>query len=147
MGSYVYDTNCLVAALSDRHVHHEPTMADFKGRQQRGDTWYLPVACAVEAYCVLTRDRFLREPPDQAAAVIAALTEQALVLDLDPDERLRELPRAAGQRVQGLRIFDHMIAACALKSGAQVLVTWNLRDFRHWSGSGMEIVNPLGERA
>jgi hypothetical protein len=60
---------------------------------------------------------------------IADIRERLSVIALDGDEYTDLLEKAAAVGIVGGAIYDGILAACALKSGAETIYTWNVRDF------------------
>ena len=124
-----FDTSVLVAAFWGDHVHHEPSLNAFANASQAGS------ACAAhslaEVFAVLTR--LPVRPPigsDQALLFLQEIRDRLQIITLDAGEYADTIWAAAGRGVKGGRIYDALILACALRSGADVVYTWNLKDFR-----------------
>jgi predicted nucleic acid-binding protein len=66
---------------------------------------------------------------EQTMLFIADIRERLSVIALDADEYADLLEKAAAMGVVGGAIFDAILAACALKSGAKTIYTWNVRHF------------------
>jgi predicted nucleic acid-binding protein len=139
---FVPDTSCLVAALCSWHEHHSATAEDLARRAKRGETLVAAGPVLVETYAVLTR----LPPPHRMKArdVLAALEGsfgEADVVALNGTETwalLKALPRPG---IAGGSAYDAQIAACARKAQADVILTWNRRDFQR-VGEGMEVASP-----
>jgi predicted nucleic acid-binding protein len=110
------------------------------GRVNRPTTaWH----CCLEYYAVVTRlPEELRLSP---AAALQLLEEEVLgrfeIVDLPPGARLAFLRSAATQRVVGGRLYDAHIAEIARRSGAEVVVTENLRHFPSAPGHSFRAVS------
>ena len=71
---------------------------------------------------------------------LEAIEERLTIVSLESDEYFRAIRGAAGEGIVGGALYDYLLAACAVKAGAEVLYTWNLRDFRHL---GADVVKRL----
>jgi predicted nucleic acid-binding protein len=132
------DTSVLVPVFYGDHAHHAASMEVFT-RFDRKD-----ICCGahslVEVYSTLTRmPGKHRISGDQGMLFIGNIRERLTVVGLTPDEYFAMLQTNAGIGVVGGAIYDALLAACAIKSGAEILYTWNLR---HYSQFGPK-VRPL----
>ena len=122
------DTSVLVPLFLGDHQHHSASIAVF-ARATQAEA-FSAAHCLAEVYATLTRmpgrDRV---GPDEALLFIASLRERLQIIALTADEYSTALERAAELGVMGRTIHDSLIAACALKSGADAIYTWNLRHF------------------
>lgn len=125
------------------HEHHEATRTDLERREHAGES--IGVAChsLVEAYAVLTR---LPPPhrlsPAEAHAVLRGSWKNGAASVLSPAEHWELLESAAAGSIAGGRTYDALIAACARRAGASVLLTWNLAHFASLGGDGLEVATP-----
>ncbi len=130
MTHYLCDTSVLIAAVCSWHEHHTRTLAELRRRERAGEDLVLAAHSLAEAYAVLTR---LPAPNRLRSADAIALLEvnwrNAPVVHLTASETWRALHRAQRLGVIGGRTYDLLIAECALKAGAQTIVTWNVRHF------------------
>jgi predicted nucleic acid-binding protein len=67
---------------------------------------------------------------DQAVLFLEAIEERLTIVSLESDEYVRAVRRVAGEAIVGGALYDYLLAACAVKAGAEILYTWNLQDFR-----------------
>ena len=142
MTRFLPDTNCLVAAVCPWHEHHGATSEELARRGKRGEEMVLAAPALVEAYAVLTR----LPPPHRlkaadALGVLEGSFGRADVVALAGAETwafLKPLP-AAG--VAGGSAYDALVAACARKARADVILTWNRRDFERVA-EGVEVASP-----
>ena len=122
------DTSVLVPVFYGDHVHHAASMSVFT-RFDKAD------ACCgahslVEVYSVLTRmPGKHRISGEQVMLFIGNIRERLTVIGLTPDEHFAMLQTNAGLGIVGGAIHDALLAACAVKSGAATLYTWNLRHY------------------
>lgn len=130
MTRFLPDTGCLVAAACAWHEHHAETAAELARRASRGEKPVLAAPVLVEAYAVLTRlPPPYRLRPSDALAVIEGSWSRADVVALSGAEMWKLLRGMPAAGVAGGRSYDALIAACARKAKADVILTWNLRDF------------------
>ncbi len=57
------------------------------------------------------------------------IRERLTIVGLTPDEYFAMLRANAALGITGGAIYDALLASCALKSGAAILYTWNLRHY------------------
>ena len=125
---WFFDTTVLVAALLPDHPHHARSFPVFASATRK------QAACAAhslaEAYSTFTRYPGKERMSAEAASLVVQGIEQQLTLvSLDADEYCAAIRRMARLGIIGGAIYDGLVAACALKSGAEHLYTWNVRHF------------------
>jgi predicted nucleic acid-binding protein len=125
---WFFDTTVLVAALLPGHPHHARSFPVFASATRK------QAACAAhslaEAYSTFTRYPGKERMSAEAASLVVQGIEQQLTLvSLDADEYFAAIRRMARLGIIGGAIYDGLVAACALKSGAEHLYTWNVRHF------------------
>ena len=122
------DTSVLVAAFHADHPHHQPSF-DLLRRCEKHD------ACCglhilAEIYATLTSMRPPRRASgDQALLFIANIRERLSLVGLDEPEYLQMLETSAAAGLASGAIYDAILGHCALKAKAEVIYTWNTRDF------------------
>ncbi len=127
---YLCDTSVLVAAVCSWHEHHARTLAELERRERACEQLVLAAHSLAEAYAVLTRlpgSNRLRS--EDAIALLEGNWRDTPVIHLTAAETWRALRRAQRRAVIGGQTYDMLIAACALKAGAETVVTWNVRHF------------------
>jgi predicted nucleic acid-binding protein len=125
---WFFDTTVLVAALLPDHPHHARSFPLFASATRK------QAACAAhslaEAYSTFTRYPGKERMSAEAASLVLEGIEQRLTpVWLDGDEYCTAIRRMAQQGVVGGAVYDGLVAACALKAGADRLYTWNMRHF------------------
>jgi predicted nucleic acid-binding protein len=65
----------------------------------------------------------------EGMTIIRQITERLTIVALGEREYISALESAASGAIIGAAVHDALIAHCALKAGAEVLLTWNVRDF------------------
>ncbi|MBE0611745.1 MAG: PIN domain-containing protein [Dehalococcoidia bacterium] len=130
MSRFSVDTNVIVAIAWDGHPDHVVATGDLERRLSAGATMVVPAHVLVESYSVLTRiPAPFRLSPADAVAFLEDLVSNAAVTNLQADAYLPLLREAAQARVTGGRIHDMLIAAASFAAEADVLLTFNTRDF------------------
>ena len=122
------DTSVLVPVFYGDHVHHAASLALFTsfGKKAAG----CGAHSLVEVYSVMTRmPGKHRISGEQGMLFINDIRERLTIVGLTPDEHLAMLQTNASLGIVGGAIYDALLAACALKSGAEKLFTWNLRHY------------------
>jgi predicted nucleic acid-binding protein len=144
MTRFVPDTSCLVAAVCSWHEHHAATAQDLARRARRREEMVMAAPALLEAYAVLTR---LPPPhrlrPQDALAVMEGSWSKVEVVAVPGAATwalLRALP-ALG--IAGGASYDALVAACAREAKADLILTWNLRDFERVA-EGVEVATPAG---
>jgi predicted nucleic acid-binding protein len=129
------DTSVLVAVFHGDHVHHTASLEVF-ARLNKEDA-YCGAHSLVEVYSTLTRmPGKHRISSDHAMLFIENIRERLTIVALNEEEYANMLKRFASLGVVGGAIYDALLAACALKSKAEILYTWNIR---HYAQFGTEV--------
>ena len=141
---FALDTSCMVAAVCSWHEQHPRAAAEVNRRLQARQTLVVPAPALAETYAVLTRlpPPHRLSPEDALHLVDANFAHGATLVALDAAAYLSVLRRAPDRRVAGGRIYDAIIAQCAIKGRASCLLTFNERDFAAFVVPDLEIVVP-----
>ena len=146
MTRFVPDTSVMVAAVCSWHEHHELAASELERRLARKEMLIVAAPALIETYAVLTR----LPPPHRLAALDGRTLLEAnflaghkLIALGEADYRLLVVD-ASTQGVIGGRTYDWVIAACATKAKAAVLLTFNPRDFDSMALASLEIRVPGG---
>jgi len=123
-----FDSSVLVAAFVPTHEHHARSFAALVPASRKD------AGCAThslaEVYAILTRyPGAQRISGDQAVLVLEEIERRLAVTGLDGGEYLSTMRNAAAFGVAGGAVYDALVAACAIKAGADRIYTWNVRDF------------------
>lgn len=122
------DTSVLVAAFYEVHPHHAASLSLLKSC--RGDRAFMAAHSVAEVYSRLTGGpRGLRVNGDNARLYLDSLRGALSRVALTAEEYEQAISEAADRNLAGAVIYDLLIARCARKAGANVLYTWNVRDF------------------
>jgi predicted nucleic acid-binding protein len=125
---WFFDTTVLVAALLPDHPHHARSFPAFASATRK------QAACAAhslaEAYSTFTRyPGKERMSAEAASLVLQGIEDRFTLVWLNGDEYCAAIRRMAQLGIVGGAVYDGMVAACALKSGADHLYTWNVGHF------------------
>jgi predicted nucleic acid-binding protein len=83
-----------------------------------------------EAYSTFTRYPGKERMSAEAASLVVQEIEHRMTLIwLDAEEYCAAIRRMAQLGIVGGAVYDGLVAACALKAGADQLYTWNVRHF------------------
>lgn len=124
-----FDTSVLVASFLRSHPHHLPSINRFAASESAQS------ACALhslaEVYSSLTALPLRpRIPPEQALLFVQQTSDRITPFALSQEEYLATIQIAADIGLTSGKIYDALLLACAAKSQAQVIYTWNLKHFR-----------------
>jgi predicted nucleic acid-binding protein len=125
---WFFDTTVLVAALLPDHPHHARSFPAFASATRK------QAACAAhslaEAYSTFTRYPGKERMSSEAASlVLQGIEDRFTLVWLDGAEYCAAIRRMAQLGIVGGAVYDGLVAACALKAGADHLYTWNVRHF------------------
>ena len=124
-----FDTSVLVAAFREEHVHHAPSFSRFAAATKSQS------ACGIhslaEVYAVMTalpvRPMI---PPEQALLFVGEVRERLTVVTLTIEEYRVAIENSAARGFSSSRVYDALLLACAIKTKAQVIYTWNLKHYQ-----------------
>jgi predicted nucleic acid-binding protein len=123
-----FDSSVLVPAFLPDHVHHARSFALFAAASPQ------KAGCAAhslaEVYSTLTKyPGKERLGAEYAALLVQQIEEKLTLVWLDAAEYGAAIQRVASLGIVGGAVYDGLVAACALKAGADHLYTWNVRHF------------------
>lgn len=143
--AFLPDSDCMIATVSDWHVHHHRATAEIDRRLDDGEQMFIAAPALAESYAVLTRlPRSYRVPARECLALLQTSfldLMQALVA-LDADTYLRLVRDASRDDITGGVFYDTVIAACARAADVGTLLTFNERHFQRLAGRDLAIVVP-----
>jgi predicted nucleic acid-binding protein len=133
----------MVAALCAWHERHEAAAAELNRRLGR-EPMLLAAPALVETYAVLTRlpPPHRLSPTNALELVEANFLATGRTVSLDAATYHALLRRAPQGGIAGGRIYDAVIAHCALKAKAAALLTFNEAHFAPFARAGFAIVVP-----
>jgi predicted nucleic acid-binding protein len=122
------DTSVLIATFYAHHQFHQPSI-DLFLRFKKND-----VCCGAhslaEIYASLTgrtgRDRI---SGDQAMLFLRDVRERLTLVSLSDREYFKAVEASSTLGIADGAIYDALLGHCALKSKAQTIYTWNMKDF------------------
>jgi len=138
------DTSCIVPLLSVGHMQHAPTLEEYTARLRRAEQPVIPVQALLESYSVLTRSPapLFISPQQVRRMLVENFADVAEFPALSPNQCWAGLDELAARSLGGGLIYDAVIADSCRQAGAQVLLTWNVRDFLRVAPIGLEIRQP-----
>ena len=140
---YLPDTSCLIALLCSWHEHHEATLREMNRRRRSGDTLVLAAHSLLETYAVLTRLPYpFRLSEQDAARLLEENFSKTEVISLSAAQYWRVLRTCREKRISGGQAYDSVIAACAQKAKANLLLTWNYDHFARFQDKDLIIETP-----
>jgi predicted nucleic acid-binding protein len=118
------DTSILIPLFYGDHPHHDSCVRTID--RLSTNTGLCSAHSLVETYASLTRmPGKYRVSAERARLFIADLRGRLQVIALTEDEYLAMIDHYATAGIVGGSIYDALHARCAVKAGADVLVTWN----------------------
>jgi predicted nucleic acid-binding protein len=149
MTRFLPDTSVMIAAVCSWHEHHAPAARDLEHRLARRETLIVAAPALIEAYAVLTRlpSPHRLSPTDARALLEANFLAGKKLVALEARDYRALLEQAPAQGVSGGRTYDWVIALCATKAKASVLLTLNPRDFESFVTERLEVRVPSGPAA
>ena len=144
MASFLPDTTCMIALVCGWHPDHPRSSAEFSRRLSRGEELVVAAPALVEAFAVLTRlpppyrigpadAFFLLESNFMGKRRLVSLSESAY------ESLLRESARLG---IGGGKVYDAVIAECAVQAGVDALLTLNERHFQVLGRDRFKLVVP-----
>lgn len=146
MTRFLPDTSVMVAAVCSWHESHGAATAELERRFARGDVLIVAAPALVEAYAVLTRlpPPHRLSPVDTMTLLDSNFLRGSTVTALDARAYTALLQNASQKSIAGGRVYDWVIAACAVKANASILITFNAKDFVPLVPEQVEILVPGG---
>lgn len=145
MPRFLPDTSCIIPVLCAWHEHHERATREVERRLDNGEILVVAAPGLIEAYAVLTRlpPPHRLSPSDSSALLEANFMNSAVeVAALEAAEYDRLLRSAPERGITGEAIYDAVILGCGLAAQADVLLTFNERQFRSLANGEVKIVVP-----
>lgn len=139
------DTSVLVAALVEPHPEHLRALPWLAGTKSKSSELVISSHTIAELYAVLTTlpvsPRIL---PGQAWRLIhESIEPRVSIVSLTSTEYIATVRYLSELRLSGGAVYDGLIAKTAQKSGADRLVTFNMKDFmRVWPEGAGRVISP-----
>jgi predicted nucleic acid-binding protein len=122
------DGSVLVPAFLDDHVHHEPSMDLLRKSEKRNS--FCAAHTLAEVYSILTRmPGSHRASTEEAMLFLSSLSDRFTFIVLDTAEYWTTIATCSESGIGGGRVYDALIARCAIKASAEVIYTWNVGHF------------------
>lgn len=123
------DTSVLIAASDVADARHARSFSLLATAQPA--TTACGVHSLAEAYSVLSRlPGGKARRPEYASFLVDQILTRLAVYSLSPEEYSETIRKAASKSLAGGIIFDALLLACARKSQAESIYTWNEKHFR-----------------
>lgn len=123
------DTSVLIAANDLADPRHQPSFSLFSAAQP--ETTACGAHTLAETYSVLSRlPGAKKRRPEYASFLIDQIVARVTVYSLTPEEYAATIRIAASKSLAGGIIYDALLLACARKSQAERIYTWNEKHFR-----------------
>jgi predicted nucleic acid-binding protein len=122
-----FDSSVLVPVFYADHPQHALSTRLFL---EAGKEDFCALRTLGEVYATLTglplRPRITGP---EGLRIVKQIRERLTLIALSEQEYVSALELASAGTIVGAAAYDALIGHCALKAGAAVLVTWNVRDF------------------
>lgn len=133
-----FDSSVLIPVFYADHPHHAACINLFLAA---GKDDFCALRTLGEVYATLTGLPLRPRITGPAGiSIVKQIRERLTLISLREDEYLAGLELASAETIVGAATYDALIAQCALKAGAEVLLTWNVRDFRRFGASVAALV-------
>lgn len=134
------DTSVLVAASESCHPHHAQAMPVLQRVARGEDEGFIGVHSIAETYAALTRLPVQpRIHPSEAGRIIREnILQHFKLVSADEAEYLQALAAVQDHGWPGAKVYDALLLACAARSGAERIYTFNLGDFRGLAPAGLQ---------
>jgi len=135
-----FDSSVLVPVFYADHPHRSTHLAQNYSLTQDKDDF-----CALrtlgEVYATLTglpvRPRITGP---EGIGIVKQIRERLTLITLSEQEYVSALELASSGTIVGAAAYDALIGHCALKAGADILLTWNVRDFNRLGSAVAQLV-------
>lgn len=127
-----FDTSVLLPALIEKHELHEVAKALLQKALKAGPVGTTTLHAYAELYNNLTRPtkhKIHLEPSLAADVIIERIGKRLNIIELTKEDYEAAVKRCARLNLVSGIIYDALHLQAALKAGAEILYTDNLRDF------------------
>jgi predicted nucleic acid-binding protein len=122
-----FDSSVLVPVFYADHPQHASSAKLFLAA---GKDDFCALRTLGEVYATLTglplRPRITGP---EGISIVKQIRERLTLITLSEQEYISALELASSGSIVGAAAYDALIGHCALKAGADILLTWNVRDF------------------
>lgn len=135
-----FDTSVIVAASVADHPHHSRAWPALQRVAMGKDQGFVGAHSIAETYAALTRVPVVpRIHPSEAARIVRDnVLRICSVVPADAARYLEALATVQEKGLPGAKIYDALLLACAARSGAERVYTFNLGDFRELASVDMQ---------
>jgi predicted nucleic acid-binding protein len=138
----ILDTSVLIATFYADHEHHRPSIDLFLrfGKKNAG----CGAHSLAEVYAILTGMPAPRRVSGNEALLFLGNVRNHLTLVALNEQEYFQVAEGSGEAsLAGGLIYDAVLGRCALKAKAEVIYTWNVKDFvRLGSGIASRVRTP-----
>jgi predicted nucleic acid-binding protein len=144
MPTFLPDTTCMIALVCGWHPDHARSSAEFSRRLSRGEELVVAAPALVEAYAVLTRlpPPYRLAPADTLFLLETNFVTERRLISLSENAYKSLLRESAGLGIAGGKVYDAVIAECALQAGVDAVLTLNERHFQNLGRGRFKLVVP-----
>jgi predicted nucleic acid-binding protein len=126
---FFFDTSVLVATALLQHPQHQPSLLAYA--HARKTSSFCGAHSLAELYATLTRlPGSQRLSCEEASLFLQDVRKRLSVITLGEEDYVKTISSLVSAQIAGAAVYDALLARCALKSGAEVLYTWDVDDFR-----------------
>jgi predicted nucleic acid-binding protein len=135
-----FDTSVIVAASVADHPHHSRAWPALQRVAMGKDQGFVGAHSIAETYAALTRVPVVpRIHPSEAGRIVRDnVLRICSVVPADAAQYLEALATVQEKGLPGAKIYDALLLACAARSGAERVYTFNLGDFRELASVDMQ---------
>ena len=124
-----FDTSVLVAAFWGGHTHHHASIRSLAAADKKQSG--CGIHSLAEVYAVISSLPVAPAiPPEQVLLFVQEMRSRLALISLNEQEYFQVIQGCAERGFTGGRVYDALLLACAAKSGAQTIFTWNVKHFR-----------------
>ena len=123
------DTSVMIAAFWGDHADHDASLRVFVEASR--ETGACGIHSLAEVYAVMTA--LPARPilgPEQVFLFVQQVADRLTTVTLDGAEYLDAIRELSDRGLAGGRVYDALLLACARKSQAETIYTWNVKHFR-----------------
>jgi predicted nucleic acid-binding protein len=129
---YLFDTNTLIAALVESHIHHDPALTWLQKVHRKEIEGYISIHTIAELYAVISRYPALQ--PIAPELVVEQIEDEILgsfeVITLTPDEYHSIIQHLSQRGIIGGTVYDAVIVYAGVKANVDYLLSFNAKHFR-----------------
>lgn len=133
-----FDSSVLVPVFYADHPNHASSTKLFLAA---GKDDFCALRTLGEVYATLTglplRPRITGP---EGMTIVKQMRERLSLIALSEQEYVSALELASSEGIVGAAAYDALIGYCALKAGADTLLTWNVRDFTRFGSAVARLV-------